>query len=90
MTMSDEKDKYAASSIRFYETEDRYELYFMDIFKQPGSNSCDEEWSGGPLLCDIIKDLLSADSSKELHIFIWSHRWIYRDAVHNNSAHQKI
>ena len=73
MMTNENDDKYKDCSIRFYEKKDRYELYFMDKFAVPGKNADDAEWQGGSLLCDITADLLAADTSKELHIFIWSY-----------------
>ena len=69
---SNNNEKYKDKSIRFYDKEDHYELWFMDDFNPPSSGT----WEGSKsytLLTDIIEDLHSAVKTKELHIFIWSY-----------------
>lgn len=65
--MANNENKDAA--IKFFEKPDHYELWFMDEFKAPGTNSSE---NSNIEICNVAMDLMHADPSKELHIFIWS------------------
>ena len=60
-------------AVRFYEKDDKYELWFMDRFHPIGTNGSEYNTIPYTCLCDIIPYMLRADTRKELHIFIWSY-----------------